>query len=168
LPVVPSIGLPALTPQRIYFHVTSLPMNDHSDPVLPRGLSALGWSGVLPFALAWLAVLAWPARAGMATAVFIAYGAVILSFLGGARWGRGLAGGVGPGRFVEAVVPSLIAFAALLTLHRAWVALVLLGVGFAVWMLIDQRDPLWSAAYRRMRLRISLVVLALHAAWLLV
>ncbi|WP_017460451.1 DUF3429 domain-containing protein [Dyella ginsengisoli] len=143
-------------------------MVDASDKSLPRGMLALGWSGVLPFAGALIAAFAWPAWSGFAAAVFVSYGAVILSFLGGARWGRGLAGGVAPTRFVEAVMPSLIAFAALLLLHTPPAALALLAAGFAIWLAIDLRDPLWPAAYRRMRLGISVVVLALHAGWLLV
>ncbi|HEU4670125.1 MAG TPA: DUF3429 domain-containing protein [Dyella sp.] len=143
-------------------------MVDASDKPLPRGMLALGWSGVLPFAGALLAAFVWPAWSGFAAAVFVSYGAVILSFLGGARWGRGLAGGVSPTRFVEAVMPSLIAFAALLLLHTPPAALALLAVGFAIWLFLDLRDPLWPPAYRRMRLGISVVVLALHAGWLLV
>jgi hypothetical protein len=143
-------------------------MTDDLNPPLPRGMLLLGWSGVLPFALAVAAAMVLPAWAGFAAAAFVCYGAVILSFLGGARWGRGLAGGVGPGHFVEAVVPSLIGFCALLLLHVTWVALSLLALGFAIWMVIDQRDPLWSPAYKRMRLGISIVVLALHAAWLVI
>lgn len=138
------------------------------NPSLPRGLWVLGWSGVLPFVLAVLAAVVLPGWAGFAAAVFVSYGAVILSFLGGARWGRGLAENLGPGRFVEAVVPSLIGFSALLMLHTAWIALLLLATGFAIWLVIDQRDPLWSPAYKRMRLGISVVVLLLHAAWLLI
>jgi hypothetical protein len=142
-------------------------MSDHMDLPLPRGMLALGWGGVLPFLLAVTAAFALPGWAGFAGAVFVSYGAVILSFLGGARWGRALAGKVGPWRFVEAVLPSLIGFSALVLLHTAWIALLLLAVGFAIWLVIDQLDPLWSPAYKRMRLGISVVVLLLHAAWLL-
>ena len=135
---------------------------------LPRGMLALGWSGLLPFigALA-LAALA-PGWHDVALTAFIAYAAVILSFLGGARWGRGLATVVSAYRYGEAVLPSLIGFAALLLAHRPLPALALLAGGFLIWLLIDLRDPLWSQRYRRMRLGISVVVLALHAAWLLV
>lgn len=136
-----------------------------SNTSLPRGMALLGWSGTLPFVLAVVAAALMPRWAGLAAAAFVAYGAVILSFLGGARWGRALAGDVGPGRFVEAVLPSLIGFAALLLLHTQWIALALLAAGFAVWLVIDQRDPLWSPAYKRMRLGISVVVLLLHGAW---
>lgn len=143
-------------------------MTDNLNPPLPRGMLALAWSGVLPFALAVAAAMVMPASAEFAAAVFVSYGAVILSFLGGARWGRALAGSAGPGRFVEAILPSLIGFAALLLLHVAWMALSLLATGFAIWLVIDQRDPLWSPAYKQMRLGISVMVLALHAAWLVI
>ena len=143
-------------------------MTDDLNPPLPRGMFALGWSGVLPFALAVATAMVIPPAAEFAAAVFVSYGAVILSFLGGARWGRALAGSAGPERFVEAVLPSLIGFAALLLLHVAWMALSLLAIGFAIWLVIDQRDPLWSPAYKRMRMGISVVVLLLHAAWLVI
>ena len=143
-------------------------MTDPIHPPLPRGMLALGWSGVLPFALTVGTAVTNPAWSGWAEAVFVAYGAVILSFLGGARWGRALAADVAPGRFVEAILPSLIGFAALLMLHKASIALILLAMGFAIWLAIDQRDRLWSPAYKRMRLGISVVVLLLHAAWLVV
>ena len=132
---------------------------------LPRGMLVLGWSGLLPFIGALALAIASPGWREVALTVFIAYAAVILSFLGGARWGRGLATDVPPFRYVEAVLPSLIGFAALLLAHRPLSALSLLAGGFLVWLLIDLRDPLWTPAYRRMRLGISVAVLAMHAAW---
>jgi hypothetical protein len=135
---------------------------------LPRGMLALGWSGLLPFIGTLALAASQPLWREVALTVFIAYAAVVLSFLGGARWGRGLAGPVSPYRYAEAVLPSLIGFAALLLAHRPLPALGLLAGGFLIWLLIDLRDPLWSPAYRRMRLGISVVVLALHAAWLVV
>ena len=58
---------------------------------IPAGALYLGLAGVLPF---WLvAVLSWshsdPVSNPQAAAVTIAYGAIILSFLGGIRWGPG-------------------------------------------------------------------------------
>jgi len=144
------------------------PMPSRSIPSLPRAIHVLGWSGVVPFALALSAALLRPDWRDAATAAFVAYGAVILSFLGGARWGRGMGAGCGSARCVEAVLPSLLAFAALLLIHWPWPALMLLATGFLIWLLLDLRDPLWSPAYKRMRLEISIVVLALHAAWLAV
>jgi hypothetical protein len=139
-----------------------------SDPRLPPGMLVLGWSGVLPFAGAIALALIAPQWRTLALSAFVAYGAVILSFLGGTRWGSGLLSGAALPRFVEAVLPSLVGFAALLFLHRPLIALGLLAAGFTIWLLCDLRDPTWSPAYRRMRLGISVVVLALHALWLVV
>lgn len=136
-----------------------------ADRPLPPALLALGWCGVLPFAAVLVLALLAPSWRMLAQSAFIAYGAVILSFLGGARWGSGLMMDTAALRYVEAVLPSLIGFAALLFLHDPPYALGLLGAGFAVWLLVDLRDPAWSPGYRRMRLGISVVVLALHAAW---
>ncbi|WP_157981399.1 DUF3429 domain-containing protein [Cognatilysobacter tabacisoli] len=135
---------------------------------LPRGLRLLGWSGLLPFAAPVAAAAVLPEWRQGALSVFIAYAAVILSFLGGARWGRGLGAGLPASRYAEAVLPSLLGFTALLLVHHPHAALVVLAVGFAGWLLLDLRDPLWSRAYKRMRLGISAVVLALHAAWWMV
>ena len=135
---------------------------------LPRGMLALGWSGLLPFAATLALAVGQPGWRDLALTVFIAYAAVILSFLGGARWGRGLASDVSPLRYAEAVLPSLIGFTALLLAHQPAPALGLLGVGFLIWMVIDLRDPLWTPAYRRMRLGISIAVIALHAAWFVI
>ncbi len=72
----------------------------------------LGLAGALPFlAAALAAALAMP---GAAT-VLIAYGAVILSFLGGIHWGLAAAGRPpAAARLVIGVVPSLVAWLALL------------------------------------------------------
>lgn len=139
-----------------------------TEPTLPRGLRLLAWSGLLPFAAPVAAAAVLPEWRQGAMAVFIAYAAVILSFLGGARWGRGLGAGLPGSRYVEAVLPSLLGFTALLLVHQPHAALVVLAAGFAGWLLLDLRDRLWSRAYKRLRLGISVVVLALHAAWLLV
>ena len=143
-------------------------MSNHNTPLLPRAIHVLGWSGIVPFALALSAAVVRPDWRDAATAAFVAYGAVILSFLGGARWGHGLGSGCGSARYVEAVLPSLLAFAALLLIHWPSPALMLLATGFLIWLLLDLRDPLWPPGYKRMRLGISMVVLALHAAWLAV
>jgi len=143
-------------------------MQTQQNRPLPRGMLALTWGGLLPFAGALALAAAQPGWRDAALTVFIAYAALILSFLGGARWGRALAAEVSPLRYVEAVLPSLIGFVALLLAHRPQPALCLLATGFLIWLLIDLRDPLWSPTYRRMRLGISVAVLALHAAWFVI
>ena len=58
-------------------------------------MNTLGGAGVLPFAaLAGLAFVQVPASFDV-TLAFLAYSALILSFLGGVRWGRALASGGG-------------------------------------------------------------------------
>lgn len=137
-------------------------------PPLPSGMQLLGWSGTLPF-VAMVGLAAWePGLRSSAIVAFIGYGAVILSFVGGTRWGSGLASAAPPLRFLESVTPSLLAFAALLTVHDRALGLLLLAGGFLAWALIDAFDPIWPTAYRRMRLAITGLVLALHAAWLVV
>lgn len=140
--------------------------NASSTTALPYGMRLLGWSGVLPFA-AFLAIAALdPSRRDISVSMFIGYGAVILSFIGGTRWGNGLAALAHPSRYVESVLPSLMGFAALLLYHTPEPALLVLASGFLIWLVIDHQDRLWSSDYRRMRRGISIVVLLLHAAWL--
>lgn len=135
------------------------------DARLPPGLTALTLAGALPFALCVAAALGWPERSGMALNVFIAYGALILSFLGGTRWGAGLSTGAGTLRYVEAVLPSLIGLAALLLHFRPSIALALLSLGFLIWWRLDSVDRRWPAAYRRLRGQVSVVVIGLHLVW---
>ena len=142
-------------------------MSTEPEKLLSPGVLRLGWAGVLPFAAALaLGAISQEARLAAAT-VFIAYGAVILSFLGGTRWTLALLDQDRIARFVEAVLPSLIGFAALLLSPLSHgLALLVLAAGFAAWFWLDWRDMRWSQAYRQMRLRITATVLVLHAAWL--
>jgi len=85
-----------------------------------RFLWMLGLSGLLPFVGAALAVLLAPDHwAGFARTALIAYGAVILSFLGAVHWGLALRAPdaeawAAPWRLVLGVMPSLIAWVAML------------------------------------------------------
>ncbi len=131
----------------------------------------LGLAGLIPFvacaAAAWLAPVAWQ---GVAINAFLAYAAVILSFLGGIQWGvaMSLEAAGGPGfraRLVLSMAPSLIAWPSLL-LHPATGAWVL-AVGFVVVRLHelgrDSREllPSWFQSLRHL---LTAVVLACHGA----
>jgi len=80
----------------------------------------LGLAGLLPFAGTALACLAAPENwQGFAEGALIAYGAVILSFLGAVHWGLALRAppaeaAMGPARLTLGVVPALLAWVALL------------------------------------------------------
>ncbi|MBU6404290.1 MAG: DUF3429 family protein [Proteobacteria bacterium] len=125
----------------------------------------LSLAGLLPL-LAALIYAASPATRWMAGAiVFELYAALVLSFLGGMRWGRALALDEDAARLIEAVIPGLLGFAALL-LVPVWIPLAVAttGMGFAVWLRRDAGDTAWPPAFRRLRVVISLAVLGLHLA----
>ncbi len=99
----------------------------------------LGYAGLLPFVLG--AALIWivrpDARIHVSTALS-AYAAVILSFLGGIHWGFGIrAAADQSARFVWAVVPSLLAWIAVLMPADA--GLVIHGVMLVVCYLVDRK-----------------------------
>ncbi len=126
----------------------------------------LGYAGLLPFVFTavYLGFAAMPGAdlpfvetLAHATAV---YGAVILSFLGGVRWGIAMAGRQrGMREFVLSVLPSLLGWGAALLPPVA--AMGVLAGGFLMQAGWDQRAaikgslPLWYATLRR---RLSMVV----------
>jgi len=108
----------------------------------PKTAILLGILGVLPFVA--LTVLSWIADEAAGSAAFfavVAYGAVILSFLGGAHWG--LASGriedqpaAASRLLIFSVVPSLVGWAALLV-PAPWSAAVL-AVAFVAVLTLDR------------------------------
>jgi hypothetical protein len=131
-------------------------------PELPPGAVRLGWAGVLPF-LGLALVAWWPAWQAPAVQAFLAYGAIILSFLGGARWGRAMAAGARTDQFAASVIPSLWGWLAWWLLP-ATPALWVLAGGFALVAWWDgRRDGLGAPeSFRRLRRGLSAAVLACH------
>lgn len=134
-------------------------MQDGSDGARMAGW--LGWSGLLPFALLAVAVMAGPWR-DAALSAFLAYSAVILSFLGGVRWGRAMAQGASSRQLAWAVTPSLVAWPALMLPAPA--ALGVLAAAYVVVAALDGRldrlpAPDW---YPLLRVRLSAAVVGLH------
>ena len=135
---------------------------------VPTAAAWLGALGALPFVA--LAIARYGV-AGHASAFYhdalAAYGAVILSFLGGAQWGLAIGGAARAsgdklaGRLVVSVIPSLVGWAALLVEERA--GLLLLAVAFAAMLWVDLRAarqgraPAW---YPRLRVPLTVVVIA--------
>lgn len=119
----------------------------------------LGYAGLLPFALG--AALIWIVRPEVrihVSTALSAYAAVILSFLGGIHWGFGIRAAVDQSaRFVWAVVPSLLAWIAVLMPANA--GLVIHGVMLIVCYLVDRKVyPLHSAAkWLTLRFRLTAV-----------
>lgn len=148
-------------------HRDYLRIQDLAQPPLPALAMRLGWMGLLPF----LGALgAWglggflddPQTLGFALKAFLVYSALILSFLGGLRWGRVMSAGAAESGYVLAVLPSLWAFPAL------WLpppyALLALALGFALVLWFDtQADTLPATpGFRTLRRRITLAVLLGH------
>ena len=136
---------------------------------LPSSAAWLGAAGLIPFVVLALSAPFLPAahRAGALFALG-AYGAVILSFLGGVRWGVAIAaaptdrdGTTLAGALVLSVVPSLAAWLALLLPPPSglWVLL----AGFAGMLYLDVSPAHAGAAppwYRQLRWPLSCLVLA--------
>ncbi|MFO1070101.1 MAG: DUF3429 domain-containing protein [Geminicoccaceae bacterium] len=132
-------------------------------PSPPPAALWLGGSGLLPFAGLALATWLLPeARVPAAVHAVVAYGAVILSFVGGAHWGFGSKGPGSAALLAASVVPSLLGWVALLLPPVP--GLLLLAAGFAAVLLVDREAvsaalaPPW---WMRLRLPLSLTVAAL-------
>lgn len=147
-------------------------------PIMPLSARLLGYGGLIPFAgtgvLVWAA---WPSdMAQTALQAQLVYAAIILSFLGGIRWGvsmakRGHFKRRAPDGFGQelalSIIPPVIGWIALFTPREA--ALVIFALFFATQALSDLRAvtakdaPDW---YAPLRLRLTFFVeLALAASF---
>ncbi|HEV7254899.1 MAG TPA: DUF3429 domain-containing protein [Mesorhizobium sp.] len=82
------------------------------DTRIPPAALILGWAGVIPFAgLALATILGWNFLPVFPAGALTTYGAIILSFLGGAQWGITVRAGEPEGaktlRYAVAVLPAL-------------------------------------------------------------
>lgn len=121
---------------------------------VPGPARLLGLAGLIPFAAGALAVWVWP-ESTFPSAALAGYGAVILSFMGGCRWGLAAAGlGEGPAMrpLAISVIPSLYAWAVVFLWSPA--PLLALAVGFAALLAADMAltreggAPAWWPALR--------------------
>ena len=125
---------------------------------------ALTLAGLIPFVgCAALAAMGGPDADAWLTAL-IAYAAVILSFLGGTRWGASIAAGSpDPMTLILSNLPALVAWAALLPLGLPDLTrLSLLSAGLALmWLWDRRRPPNWYPALRTVATLGALVSLGL-------
>jgi hypothetical protein len=134
--------------------------------VIPRPALLLGWAGVIPFALltaaSVLAIHPWSLDPTMALR---AYGACILSFMGGAQWGVLLpqeGGHVPFFRYLVSVLPALLAFLYLLISNS--LGLIGLIAGFLALLaydLLTVRQGLAPRWYASLRVQLTLAVVVL-------
>lgn len=140
-------------------------------PVLPF---ALGLAGLIPFVglSAYSVVLNTPAAA-IASTLLLVYGAVILSFLGGSRWGAEIhrrPETPSSAILCLAMLPSLAGWAAVIidVLADSDTAYWLLTLGFVLHMLWDMtavRNGTFPRWYMPLRIALTvIVVLSLTAA----
>ena len=130
----------------------------------------LGLGGLLPFLATSIGL--WWQDDERFLQVGLLYGAVILSFLGGIQWGFALpakAGEGGSGRLLWSVIPSLVAWGAVMA-SPLWGSPVLaLGV-FAAW-LYEQRAilraqlPEWYRALRHLLTFVVVGCMIANGSW---
>jgi hypothetical protein len=136
----------------------------------PSTVAWLGYGGLIPFVVLAAVAVVGGDYAGFCSYALIAYGAVILSFVGAVHWGIALTRAElsDPHRnaaWIWSVVPALLAWLALLIAPVA--AAVVLVVGFVAQYLQDRRlarrssVPLW---YLPLRLKLTSVACACLAA----
>lgn len=141
-------------------------MTDTADSQsLPPAAAWMGYLGLLPFFATALAVWIGPAWiAGW----LLAYGAIILSFVGAIHWGLVMGQGEPSAAVFQAsVVPALVGWAALLV--PVIVGLPVVAAAFIVWRIWESRlmvaaMPRW---FRRLRTALTAgAVVALLGGWL--
>ncbi len=134
---------------------------------VPLPAFVLGFLGALPFlGLAGLAVLAGPLGSptvqAWALVSLLAYGGIILSFMGGVHWGWAMAAEE-PSfeRLGLSVVPALLGWAGYLLGGSIGFSIIALGFAALLWLdlraIAEGRAAPW---YRRLRWPLTLVVVA--------
>lgn len=132
-------------------------------PGIPLMARRLGNAGLIPFVLGALLVhIVWPDAHPYVTLALAAYGACILSFLGGIHWGayflrHAQHESVDDRWLIWGVVPSLVAWLAIIMPPSA--GLVVEGVMLAVCYLVDRRTyPVQGLSeWLTLRFRLSLI-----------
>lgn len=137
----------------------------------PRVVLIYGLLGLIPFLAPPLMGLWVPVHAGMFAVVSLAYGALILSFLGGVRWGLAVARpDPGFGTITLSMLPTLLALVLLLlpgiAPARQLIALAMLLTLHFVWDAGSKGLPAW---YPRLRglLTLGAVAALLAMAWVM-
>jgi hypothetical protein len=137
---------------------------------IPRSVLAYGLLGLIPFLAPPLLTAAVPAHGGFLALIALAYGALILSFLGGARWGLAVANPApGFGTITVSMLPTLAGLALLLApaVPRPLQLLAMAGLLTLqfVWDALSKGVPPW---YPRLRavLTLGAVTGLVAMAWL--
>ena len=143
-----------------------------ANPAMIQQAWLLSLAGFLPFAFLALAVFlmgeAHPMHDYLVDG-FRVYAAVILSFLGGTRWGMGLSGAEG-GRYILAasVIPAIVAWAAMLVPAVPGTVVVLFAFcAQGAWDSVTYHARPGLVWFARLRIVLTLLVAAAHLLILL-
>jgi hypothetical protein len=139
-----------------------------ADTKVPVSAAWLGGLGALPFiGLAGAMPLLTGGPRSLAADALVAYGATILSFLGGIHWGLAIAPQSGasrarlPARLILSVIPSLAAWVALLVADTAGLFILALAVAAMLWVdLRATRSGEAPAWYPNLRIPLTCIVVA--------
>ena len=137
-----------------------------TDNHVPPSAAWLGGLGALPFiGLAGAAPFLDSTPRTLVIHALVAYGAVILSFLGGVHWGLAIAPRSNadhpafPTRLIVSIIPSLAAWIALLFPERTGLLILAAAVAAMLWVDIQAtragHAPLW---YQKLRVALTCVV----------
>lgn len=136
-----------------------------TDPIrTPPAALLFGFTGAVPF-LALTIVIASTNSSGWYERAFAFYSALILSFLGGIRWGdAGTTRDPGYRDLTLSILPSLLAWGALM-LDNFYLQLAILMLGHLLAAVVDGLIPPKAQLpwLRRLRLQLSGLVLICHA-----
>jgi hypothetical protein len=136
----------------------------------PRIAQSLGYGGLLPFVgLTGAALWLGPVDGVRIAAALLAYSASILSFMGAIHWGLALRDNAAPNTklFLWGVVPSLVAWVALLlgTAPGLWLVALGLWACFAVDRTVYPRFGLRSWLPMRLALTLVATLVCALTAW---
>jgi hypothetical protein len=138
-------------------------MTTESEAPVPKPALVFGWLGVAPFLA--LAAASWGsgmAHEPAARTALVAYGAVILSFMGGVDWGLAMGRPAQPGlrdwrTYGISIVPALLAWLSLALPSRAALGGLTVALGlllaYDLWSARRGEAPAW---YPRLRAPLTL------------
>lgn len=118
-----------------------------------RTAQVLGYAGLIPFVVLALDILVVAYFGPIARLCLLAYGAVILSFLGGTIWGRCLREPEAGVSMIVSILPSLAGWFAVLQLGSEAFWIVAAGVAATLAWDIASDLPPW---FRRLRIHLSI------------